>query len=260
MYSHSNAFWEEWICWETCTNANVTFGDCCFLGTTGSFHGWSMEWEVMAGRRWGWQGLWELFLWFWEAVLELYAWSDWALERSCLVMVGRWKSRQDKNAVRRHCYSGAQPKDGQHSENRWLVLQPLCHLYQYCSNLKVAASHLVTLLICRFWFGGPWWGISSVQLLSCIRLFATPGIAACRASLSITNSWTLLKLMSIELIMLSNYLILCGPLLLLPSIFPSTGVCSSESVLQIRWPKYWSFSFSISPSNEHLGLISFRID
>ena len=90
--------------------------------------------------------------------------------------------------------------------------------------------------------------------------FATPWTAACQASLSITNSRTLLKLMSIELVMLSNYLILCRPLLLLPSIFPSIRVFSSESVLRIRWPKYWSFSFSVSPSNEHPGLISFRID
>ena len=90
--------------------------------------------------------------------------------------------------------------------------------------------------------------------------FATPWTAACQASLSITNSRTLLKLMSIELVMLSNYLILCRPLLLLPSIFPSIRVFSSESVLCIRWPKYWSFSFSVSPSNEHPGLISFRID
>ena len=99
---------------------------------------------------------------------------------------------------------------------------------------------------------------SSVQLLSCIRLFATPGIAECQASLSTTNSGSLLKLMSIELVMPSNHLILFCPLLLPPSIFPSIRVLSNESVLHIRWPKYWSFSFSISPSNEHPGLISFR--
>ena len=102
--------------------------------------------------------------------------------------------------------------------------------------------------------------ISSVQLRSCIRLFATPWIAACQAFLSITNSRSLLKLMSIELIMPSNHLILCHPLLLLPSIFPSIRVFSNESALHIRWPKYWSFSFNISPSNEHPGLISLRID
>ena len=83
--------------------------------------------------------------------------------------------------------------------------------------------------------------------------------AACQASLSITSSWSLLKLMSIVLVMPSNHFILCRPLLLLPSIFPSMGVFSSESVLRIRWPKYWSFSFSISPSNEYSGLISFRM-
>ena len=87
----------------------------------------------------------------------------------------------------------------------------------------------------------------------------TPWTAARQASLSITNSWSLLKLMSIELVMPSNHLILCHPLLLLPSVFPSIRVFSNESVLHIRWPKYWSFSFSISPSNEYSGLISFRI-
>ena len=88
----------------------------------------------------------------------------------------------------------------------------------------------------------------------------TPWTAAPQASLSITNSWTLLKLMSIELVMPSNHLILCHPLLLLPSIFPSIRVFSKESVLHIRWPKYWSFSFNISPSIEHVGLVSFRMD
>ena len=91
------------------------------------------------------------------------------------------------------------------------------------------------------------------------QLFATPW-TACQASLSITNSWSLLKLMSIESVIPSNHLVLCRPLLLLPSIFPSIRVFSKESVLCIRWPKYWSFSFSISPSNEYSGLISFRID
>ena len=94
---------------------------------------------------------------------------------------------------------------------------------------------------------------------SCPTL-CNPWTAAHQGSLSITNSWSLLKFMSIESVMPSNYLILCRPLLLLPSIFPSIRVFSDESVLCIRWPKYWSFSFSISPSNEYLGLISFRID
>ena len=101
---------------------------------------------------------------------------------------------------------------------------------------------------------------SSVQLLSYVWIFATPWTAACQASLSITNSWSLLKLMSIEPVMPSNHLILCCLLLLLASIMPSIRVFSSGSVLHIRWPKDWSFSFSISPSNEYSGLISFRID
>ena len=101
---------------------------------------------------------------------------------------------------------------------------------------------------------------SSVQLLSHVRFFATLWTDAHQASLSITNSWRLLKLMSIESVMPFNHLILCHPFLLLPSIFPSIRVFSNESVLRIRWPKYWSFSFSISPSNEYSGLISFRID
>ena len=101
---------------------------------------------------------------------------------------------------------------------------------------------------------------SSVQLLSRIRLFATLWTAACQASLSITNSRSPPKPMSIELVMPSNPLILCPPLLLLPSISPSIRVFSNESALRIIWPKYWSFSFNISPSNEHPGLISFRMD
>ena len=101
--------------------------------------------------------------------------------------------------------------------------------------------------------------LSSVQLLSHVWLFATPWTAACQSSLLI-NSRTLLKLMSIELVMPSNHLILCHSLLLLPSIFPSIRVFSNESVLHIRWPTYWRFSFSISPSNEYSGLISFRMD
>ena len=100
----------------------------------------------------------------------------------------------------------------------------------------------------------------SVQLLSRVQHFAIPCTAACQASLSITNSRSLLKLMSIESVMPSNHLILCHPLLLLPSIFPSIRVFSNESVLRIRWPKYWSFSFSISPPNEYSGLVSFTMD
>ena len=101
---------------------------------------------------------------------------------------------------------------------------------------------------------------NSAQSLSSVQLFATPWTAACQASLSNINSRSLPKLMSIELVMPSNHLILCSPLLLPPSIFPSIGVFSRESALRIRWPKYWSFSFNISPSNESSGLISFRMD
>ena len=102
--------------------------------------------------------------------------------------------------------------------------------------------------------------INSIQSLSRVWLFVTPWTAARQASLSITNSRSFLKLMSIASVMPSNHLILCRPLRLLPSIFPSIRIFSNESVLRIKWPKYWSFSFSISPSNEYAGLISFRMD
>ena len=101
---------------------------------------------------------------------------------------------------------------------------------------------------------------SSAQLLSCVQLFVTPYTAAHQPSWSITNSWSLLKPTSFESVMPSNHLILCCPLLLLPLIFPSIGVFSNKSVPHIMWPEYWSFSFSISPSNEHSGWISFRMD
>ena len=99
-----------------------------------------------------------------------------------------------------------------------------------------------------------------MQLLSCVRLSATPWTAARRVSLSFAITWSLLKLMSVESMMPFNHLILCCPLLLLPEVFPSIRVFSNESALRIRWPKYWSLSFSISPSNEYSGLISFRMD
>ena len=104
------------------------------------------------------------------------------------------------------------------------------------------------------------WSFSSVQSLSHVQIFATPWITACQASLSITNFQSLLKLMTIKSVMPSSHFILCHPLLLLPPIPPSIRVFSNESALRIRWPKYWSFSFNISPSNEHPGLISFRMD
>ena len=115
-------------------------------------------------------------------------------------------------------------------------------------------------MLCQFLLYSTESAINSVQLLSCVRLFATPWTAARQACLSITNSWSLLKLMSIESVMPSNHLILCRPLLLLLSIFPSIRVFSNESVLHIRWPKYQSFSFSISPFNKHSVVISFRMD
>ena len=116
--------------------------------------------------------------------------------------------------------------------------------------------------ISTFEFGQGYKHFSSVQSLSCIQLFATIWTAACQASLSITDSRSLLKLRSVESVMPSNHLILCRPLLLLPSIFPSIRFFSRESFLHIRWPKYWSFSFSFSigPSSEYSVLISFRID
>ena len=114
-------------------------------------------------------------------------------------------------------------------------------------------SDLSVLVQFSIWF-------SSVQSLSCVCLFVTPWTAALQTSLSVTNTQSLLKLMSIESVMPSNHLILCHPLLLLPSILPSIRVFSNDTGLCIRWPKYWSFNFSISPSNEYSGLSSFRID
>ena len=122
--------------------------------------------------------------------------------------------------------------------------------YQECSTRHHQHTH-ITRLFLQF---------SSVQSLSHVQLFATPWTTACPASLSNTNSWNLPKPMSIESVMPSNHLILCRPLLLLPSIFPSIRIFSNESALCIRWPKYWSLSFNISSSNKHLGLISFRMD
>ena len=124
-------------------------------------------------------------------------------------------------------------------------------LFQWVTSSHQVAKVLEFLMKHQF---------SSVQLLSRVQLFVTPWTAACQGTMSITNSQSLLKLMSIKLVMPFNHLILCHPLFLLPSIFPSIRVFSSESVLHIRWPKYWSFSFSISPSNEYSELISFRFD
>ena len=115
-------------------------------------------------------------------------------------------------------------------------------------------------MFCLIQASSPCWLVQFGSVASRVWLFVTPWTAARQVSLSITNSWSLFKLMSIESVMPSNHLILCHPLLLPPSIFPSIRVFSNESVFCIRWPKYWSFSFSISPSNEYSGLISFRID
>ena len=129
-----------------------------------------------------------------------------------------------------------------------------------CSSARDLPKPGIKLLCLSFlhWFSSV--QFSSIQSLSHVKLFVTPWTAACQDSLSITNSQSLLKLMSIKSVMPFSHLILCHPLLFLPSIFPSIRIFSNESVLQIRWPKYWSFRFSISPSNEYSGLISFRID
>ena len=120
--------------------------------------------------------------------------------------------------------------------------------------------HFVFLLAIAAWHMGSYFQFSSVQSVSHVWLFVTPWTTAHQASLSITNSWSPPKPMSIKSMMPSNHLILCHPLLLLPSIFPSIRVFSNESALHIRWSKYYSFSFNISPSNEHPGLICFRMD
>ena len=153
------------------------------------------------------------------------------------------------------------------SSNYLFLHHPLLLLPSVFPNIRVFSSELAFLIrwskYCSFNFNispcSEYSGLisfQSVQLLIHVRLFATPWTA----TLSITNSWSLLKFMSIEAVMPSNHLILCHPLLLLPSVFPNIRVFSSESVLHIRWPKYWSFSFNISPSSEYSGLISFRVD
>ena len=138
------------------------------------------------------------------------------------------------------------------TENGFLVSLEALYFIEFVSELL--------FFISPFYFFSGMHLPFSVQPLSHVWLFVTPFTAALRASLSITNSQSLLKLMSVQSVMLSNHLILCRPLLLLPSVFPSIGVFPNESALRIRWPKYWSFSFSISPSNEYSRLISFRID
>ena len=138
-----------------------------------------------------------------------------------------------------------------------IILPPSAPTWTVAPNSFLMPS---LFFLCFFFFTFSSVQFSSVHLLSCVQLFATPWTAAQQASLSISNPWNLPKLMSIESVMPSNHLIICYPLLLLPSIFSSIRDFSNESVLRIRWPKYWSFSFNISPSNEHSGLISFRMD
>ena len=138
-----------------------------------------------------------------------------------------------------------------------VICQVPCWVLNVLMNShSVPLRELILLQFCR---QGSW-SFSSVQSLSRVRLFATPWTAARQASLSITNSRSSLRLMSIESVMPSSHLILCRPLLLLPPIPPSIRVFSNESTLHMRWPKYWSLSFSINPSNEYPGLISFRMD
>ena len=137
-----------------------------------------------------------------------------------------------------------------------MIVHSTYNYWSYIAHLSQIHSHQHAY---PFYFSFQF-QFNSVQLLGRVWLFVTPWTTARQASLSITNSRNLPKLVSIESVMPSNYLILCRPLLLLPSIFPSMRVFSNESALHIRWPKYWSFSFNISPSNEHPGLISFRMD
>ena len=140
-------------------------------------------------------------------------------------------------------------------EQRQIAPSELCPSFRFIINIIDCCS-CKSLCLKEVWCEA----ISSVQLFSHVRLFVISWTAAYQASLSITNSWSPLKLMSIESLMPSNHLILCHPLLLPSLIFPSIGVFSNESVLCIRWPKYWSFSFSISPSSEYSGLISSGMD
>ena len=140
------------------------------------------------------------------------------------------------------------------------IIIPNSAIYYTLQYFLVVCSQLIPLRNEECQLESQFYHFNSVQLVSCAQLFETPWTAACQASLSITNSQSLLKVMSIDSVMPSNRLILCHPLLLLPSIFPSIRVFSNESALHIRWPKHQSFSFSISPSNEYLGLISFRTD
>ena len=136
----------------------------------------------------------------------------------------------------------------------------MCYSFIHPSTHPYMQQAFFEYLLCERHMLGTEEDFSSVQFLSCIWAFVTPWTAVRQASLSITNSWSLLKVMFVESVMPFNHLILCCPLLLLPSIFPSIRVFSNKSVLHIRWPKYWSFSFNVSPSNEYSGLNSFGMN
>ena len=193
--------------------------------------------------------------------------------------IGSW--RKQRNSRKNIYLCSAETFDSVVHNKLWKILKEIGgrdHLTCFLTNMyggqeaTIRTGHRTTgefqigkgvwqgyiLLLCLFNLHAEWF--SSVQLLSRVRLFATPWTAARQASLSTTNSRSLLRLMAIESVMLANRIILCHPLLLPPSIFPSIRVFSHESVLCIRWPKYCSFSFSISPTNEHPGLTSFRMD
>ena len=161
--------------------------------------------------------------------------------------ITKWKHWSVKNTAFLKCQRNVFPICSEWIKGNYVILLAT-YIFKICVIIYNCEGQASYKLI-----------FSSVQSLSRVLLFATPWTAALQSSLSITNSRSLLKLMSIESMMPSNNLILCRPLLLLPSIFPSIWVFSNESVLHIRWPNYWSFSFSISPSNEYSGLISFRI-
>ena len=161
------------------------------------------------------------------------------------------------------CHSTGKSKRTELGNRHKIAQLPKTRIFFHTESFRSTMYYLIFFNISFFpeFTFSKWYAFSSVQLLkSRVQLFATPWTAARQASLSITNSQNLLKVMSSESLMPSNHLILCHPLLLLPSIFPSIRVFSNESTLHIKWPKDWSFSFSINPSSEHPGLISFRMD
>ena len=197
--------------------------------------------------------MWEAWVWSlgWEDPLE----KEMASHSSILAWRIPWTEEP----------GGLQSTGLQRVRHDWATSLQVCHGFPY----KEQASNLTTAVTIHSYFGAQenkiyrwfhFFPFSSVQLLSRVRLFATSCITARQASLSITNSWSSPKLMCIESVMPSSHLILCCPLLLLPPIPPSIRVFSNESTRCMRWPKYWSFSLSISPSNEHPGLVSFRMD